>query len=149
MKLVITIIIGMFLTGCPVNNGQEGGFTSISKGSLFGAGEEGFEKENVIISSKAEWKSFLNKIDISNKVSETFDSSIDFSKEIVVGVIDRMRNTGGFSIEVTEVVEKKDNLLVKITTKGPKPTDMVTTVIIQPYHIIKINKTNKKILFIE
>lgn len=149
MKLIVTIILGIFLTGCPVNKQQEGSFISISKGNLFGAGEEGFEKENSVISSKIAWKSFLKKIDSSNKVSETFDNSIDFSKEIVVVIIDKMRNTGGYSIEVTEVVEKKDNLLVRITTKGPKPTDMVTAAIIQPYHIIKVKKTNKKILFAE
>lgn len=147
MKIFITIIFSLLLVGCPEN--QEGGFTSISKGNLFGAGEEGFKKENIIISTNKEWKSFLLKIDTTNKVSETFDNKIDFSKESILVVIDKVRNTGGFSIQIIEVVNEGEDLVVKVESKGPKPTDMVTTAIIQPYHIVKIKKTNKNIKFLE
>jgi hypothetical protein len=147
MKIFITIIFSLLLVGCPKN--EEGGFTSISKGNLFGAGEEGFKKENIVISSKAAWKSFLSKIDTTNKVSETFENAIDFSKEIIVVCVDKVRNTGGFSIEITEVVNEGKSTMVKIKSKGPKPMDMVTTAIMQPYHIIKISKTKKEIKFIE
>ncbi|KGL63946.1 protease complex subunit PrcB family protein [Polaribacter sp. Hel1_85] len=147
MKTIITIIFSLLLVGCPKN--EEGGFTSLSKGNLFGNGAEGFKKENLVISSKVEWKSFLSKIDTINKVSETFENAIDFSKEMVVVAVDEVRNTGGFSIEIVEVVKEGDICLIKIKSKGPKPMDMVTTAIIQPYHIVKINKTKKEIKFIE
>jgi hypothetical protein len=42
MKTIITIIFSLLLVGCPKN--EEGGFTSLSKGSLFGNGAEGFKK---------------------------------------------------------------------------------------------------------
>ncbi|ARV13717.1 protease complex subunit PrcB family protein [Polaribacter sp. SA4-12] len=147
MKIFITIIFSLLLVGCPKN--EEGGFTSLSKGNLFGAGSEGFKKENIVISSKEEWKSFLSKIDTTNKVSETFENAIDFSKEMIVVVVDKVRNSGGFSVEIIEVVKEGDAFLIKVKSKGPKPLDMVTTAIIQPYHIVKINKTNKDIKFIE
>ena len=149
MNVLATIVIGMFLVGCPVSKEQKTSFTSVSKGNLFGAGKEGFKKENLVISSKKVWKSFLHQMDEANKISETFENSIDFSKDVIVVVIDEVRNTGGFSIEITEVVSKDASLLVKIHSKGPKPTDMVTMAIVQPYHIIKMTKTNKKILFVE
>ncbi|QNM86973.1 protease complex subunit PrcB family protein [Polaribacter pectinis] len=147
MKTFITIIFTLLLVGCP-NNG-EGGFTPISKGNLFGAGEEGFKKENIIISSKEDWKVFLTKVDKTNKVSKTFENAIDFNKEKVIVVIDKVRNTGGFSVEVTDVVNEEDQTIIKVKTTGPKPTDMVVTAIMQSYHIIKIKKTNKKIKFLE
>jgi hypothetical protein len=147
MKTIITIIFSLLLVGCPKN--EEGGFTSLSKGSLFGNGAEGFKKENIVISSKEEWKSFLLKVDTTNKVSKTFENTIDFSKEMVIICIDKVRNSGGFSIEIIEVVTESDTFLIKVKTEGPKPMSMVTSVMIQPYHIVKIKKTNKKIKFIE
>jgi hypothetical protein len=147
MKTIITIIFSLLLVGCPKN--EEGGFTSLSKGSLFGNGAEGFKKENIVISSKEEWKSFLLKVDTTNKVSKTFENTIDFSKEMVIVCIDKVRNSGGFSIEIIEVVTESDTFLIKVKTEGPKPMSMVTSVMIQPYHIVKIKKTNKKIKFIE
>jgi hypothetical protein len=147
MKTVITILFSLLLVGCPKN--QEGSFTSLSKGSLFGNGAEGFKQENLIILSKKEWKSFLSKIDTTNKVSNTFENAIDFSKEMIVVCIDKVRNSGGFSVEIKEVSKERDTLVIKVRRKGPKPMSMATTVIKQPYHIVKINKTNKKIKFIE
>ncbi|MEE9407989.1 MAG: protease complex subunit PrcB family protein [Polaribacter sp.] len=147
MKTIITVIFSLLLVSCPKN--EEGGFTSLSKGNLFGAGEKGFKKENIVISSNEEWKSFLSKIDATNKVSETFENAIDFSKEMIVVAVDEVRSTGGFSVEIIEVVKDGDTFLIKVKSKGPKPLDMVTTAIIQPYHIVKINKTRKEIKFID
>ena len=147
MKLFITIIFSLLFIGCPKN--EQGGFTSLSKGNLFGAGEEGFKKENIIISSKEEWKSFLLKIDTTNKVSETFENAIDFSRDMIIVCIDKVRNTGGFSIEVIDIVNEGDTFLVKVKSTGPKPMDMVTSAIMQPYHIVKISTTSKEIKFIE
>jgi serine kinase of HPr protein (carbohydrate metabolism regulator) len=147
MKTIITIIFSLLLVGCPKN--EEGGFTSLSKGSLFGNGAEGFKKENIVISSKEEWKFFLSKMDTTNNVSKTFENAFDFSKEIIIVCMDKVRNSGGFSVEIIEAVTESDTFLIKVKTKGPKPMDMVTSVMMQPYHIIKIKKTNKKIKFME
>jgi hypothetical protein len=147
MKTIITIIFSLLLVGCPKN--EEGGFTSLSKGSLFGNGAEGFKKENIVISSQEEWKFFLSKMDTTNNVSKTVENAIDFSKEMIIVCIDKVRNSGGFSIEIIEAVTESNTFLIKVKTKGPKPMDMVTAVMMQPYHIVKIKKTNKKIKFTE
>jgi hypothetical protein len=147
MKILITVIFSLLLLACPSN--EEAGFNSLSKGNLYGAGAEGFKKENIVISSKEEWGSFLSKIDTINKESKTFENPIDFSKETIVVVVDKVRNTGGFSIEITEVIKEGKTFLIKVKSKGPKPMDRVTTAIMQPYHIVKMNKTKKKIIFLE
>ena len=147
MKIFITILFSLVLVGCPKN--EEGGFTSLSKGNLFGNGAEGFKKENIVISSKKEWKFFLTKFDTINKVSKTFENAIDFSEEMIVICLDKVRSSGGFSVEIIEVIKEASTTLIKVKFKSPKPMDMVNSVIIQPYHIVKINKTNKKIKFLE
>jgi len=147
MKIFITILFSLVLVGCPKN--EEGGFTTLSKGNLFGNGAEGFKKENIVISSKKEWKFFLSKFDTTNKVSKTFENAIDFSEEMIVICLDNVRSSGGFSVEIIEVIKEASTTLIKVKFKSPKPMDMVNSVIIQPYHIVKINKTNKKIKFLE
>jgi serine kinase of HPr protein (carbohydrate metabolism regulator) len=147
MKIFITILFSLVLVGCPKN--EEGGFTSLSNGNLFGNGAEGFKKENIVISSKKEWKFFLTKFDTTNKVSKTFENAIDFSEEMIVICLDNVRSSGGFSVEIIEVIKEASTTLIKVKFKSPKPMDMVNSVIIQPYHIVKINKTNKKIKFLE
>ena len=147
MKIVVSILFSLLLVGCPKN--EESNFTSLSKGNLFGNSAEGFKKENIIISSKKEWKSLLSKFDTTNKISNTFENAIDFSKEMILVSIDKVRNSGGFSVEIIEVVKEGSSFLIKVKTIGPKPMDMVTSAIMQPYHIVKIKKTNKKIKFLE
>ena len=147
MKIFITILFSLVLVGCPKN--EEGGFTALSKGNLFGNGAEGFKKENIVISSKKEWKFFLSKFDTTNKVSKTFENAIDFSEEMIVICLDNVRSSGGFSVEIIEVIKEASTTLIKVKFKSPKPMDMVNSVIIQPYHIVKINKKNKKIKFLE
>ncbi len=123
--------------------------TNIYQGSLTGAGEEGFTKENIVIQNIEDWNSFLTKLNSVNKVSDRFQSAIDFSKKSVIIAIDDVRNTTGFTIKVTEVLPKSKNVEVVVKKQGPKPTDMVGMAITQPIHIITINKTDKKILFVE
>ncbi|OSY88239.1 hypothetical protein WH52_05525 [Tenacibaculum holothuriorum] len=133
-----------------MNNGQEPNkIVSLFEGSLFGAGEEGFQKENFIISSEKEWKDFLNKLDGTNKVSSRFESVIDFNNTIVLVAVDKVRNSGGFGIKITELKDEKEKLSVVVQHTGPKPTDMVTMAITQPISIVKIKKTNKEIIFVE
>jgi hypothetical protein len=147
MKILVLFIFSMVLIGCPKN--MQVGFTSIAKGNLFGNGSEGFHKQNIVISSQESWNTFLVNLDKTNTVSKTFENSIDFSKETIIIVIDKVRNSGGFSIEVTAVVPEGTAMVVKLTLIAPKPMDMVTMAIVQPYHIVKVNKTPKEIKFIE
>jgi len=52
---------------------------------------------------------------------------------------------GGYTIDITGVVENKNDLTV--TIRNLSPNGAVYTVITQPYHIVKIPKTEKRIVF--
>ncbi len=55
--------------------------------------------------------------------------------------------TGGYEIKVNKVVEEKNNILVYIEEISPDPQDIVTQALTSPYHIIKIERTEKDIIF--
>lgn len=153
MKIVIPIIVLLLNLSC-INKKvhedmQQSKITTVYKGSLFGAGAEGFTKENIVIQSEKEWQKVLNKLNTTNNMSEQFKGTVDFSKKDVIIAVDNVRNTGGFSININEVSEKKDTIEISVVTKGPGPSDNVIMAITQPIHIVLINKTNKEIVFLE
>lgn len=151
MKLISLALVVFFNLSCSqkvldTTNDQQV-IMNLYQGFL--QGEEGFKKENIVIQSVEEWKTFLAKLNSINKVSNEFQTDIDFTKKDVIVVIDAVRNTTGFTINVDEILEKDKTLEVTVKSSGPKPTDMVGMAITQPIHIITINKTGKKTVFVE
>ncbi|CAM1366199.1 conserved protein of unknown function [Tenacibaculum soleae] len=147
MKLFFTLFFSILMSSCPSNQ-KKSEITSLYKGSLAGDGSEGFIKENLVINSVDKWKEFLTKIDDTNTISTEFKNSVDFSKNTILVAIDAKKTTGGFSVEILNKIQNNDKLQVTVLSKGPKPTDMVTMSLTQPIHIVKINKTNKEIIFV-
>jgi hypothetical protein len=116
---------------------------------LIGKGEitywEGFTVPKRVITSVEEWNEL--KTSMRNRVHEpnTFDESdIDFSAYQVIAVFDEIRTSGGWSIDITGIVEYSDKIVVSVTNLK---TGGQTTVMTQPYHIVKIPVSDKEIVF--
>ena len=148
MRISLAIFFSIFMSSCPTNNQDVNMITSLFKASLSGDGSEGFVKENLVINSKEEWKEFLLKADVTNTISTEFKDAVDFKKNTILVAIDAKKTTGGFSIEISKIIENKGKLQAIITSKGPKPTDMAMMILTQPIHIVKIPKNNKEIIFV-
>ena len=124
-------------------------FSTISKGTLFGNGIEGILEEKFTIKNEKQWQVFLNKINSVNNVSSSFSEiNINFSNHNIICVFDTVRNTGGYAIEIERVFVEKKNLNIVYNKKEPGPMEMVTTIITQPYHIVKIEKRGEDHKFI-
>ena len=124
-------------------------FSTISKGTLFGNGIEGILEEKFTIKNEKQWQVFLNKINSVNNVSSSFSEiNINFSNHNIICVFDTIRNTGGYAIEIERIFIEKKNLNIVYNKKEPGPMEMVTTIITQPYHIVKIEKRGEDHKFI-
>ena len=124
-------------------------FNTISKGVLFGNGIEGILEEKFTITNEKQWQVFLNKINSVNNVSSSFSEiNINFSNHNIICVFDTIRNTGGYAIEIERIFIEKKNLNIVYNKKEPGPMEMVTTIITQPYHIVKIQKRGEDHKFI-
>ena len=71
---------------------------------------------------------------------------VDFSKERIVALFLGQKNSGGFSIKVTDVSENAGKIYVSVQETVPKSGEMATMAITNPYTIVKINST-KEIVF--
>ena len=124
-------------------------FSTISKGTLFGNGIEGILEEKFTITNEKQWQVFLNKINSVNNVSSSFSEiNINFSNHNIICVFDTIRNTGGYAIEIERIFIEKKNLNIVYNKKETDPMEMVTTIITQPYHIVKIQKRGEDHKFI-
>ncbi len=123
-------------------------FVSLEKGinSAFGRkdGEKSTEVQLLVFNSSDAFSDFLAKHH-ANRVPVPPVPEIDFTKEMVVAVIDTPHQTGGYSVEVKGVQESETALLVKAVKTSPAPGCMVPQVFTRPYHIIKTAKSEKQL----
>lgn len=118
----------------------------IAKDDLPGNGAEKIPKQLLIISNNNDWLALINAMNTTINVSKSFtETSIDFNRFRIIAAFDDIKQNGGHSIDITEVVETDDSIKVKI--ENLKKGD-ATSVITQPFHIVKITKSEKPVVFI-
>jgi predicted RNA-binding protein associated with RNAse of E/G family len=144
--LIFSVLVGL-LTSCNKNdidlNSVE--FKIIGQGNLFGNGDENINKQNKVISDTKSWNELIDKMNSVNNVSESFtETNIDFQNFSIIAVFDEIKANGGYSIDVIKIVENENNIIVTLDylLKGDD-----TTIMTQPYNIVKIPKDNKEIIF--
>ncbi|MFT7351595.1 MAG: hypothetical protein ACI9XR_001349 [Flavobacterium sp.] len=111
----------------------------------------GITQQNVIYNSESDWNALLNQIDsfyqpfgINFTQLHFTETNIDFAKFSVIAVFDKVYGSGGYSIDITNIVENENNITVTVANLQ---TGNASSVITQPYHIVKIPKTSKPFVF--
>lgn len=106
-------------------------------------GNEGVQQSNRVITNQIEWQSLVNQMDMINNVSSQFtETNIDFNNYMIIAIILNVK-TSGYDVEITNVTEYENNITV-----SKNETEYITAVMSQPFHIIKIPKSNKEIVFL-
>jgi hypothetical protein len=100
------------------------------------------ERYDYFIQTQQEWDALWQR------TSSSEIPDIDFSSNIVIAVYMGERVTGGFRIEIINIVESITHRRVYIRETSPSPSDPVTLALTQPYHIVKLNRDYRLIVFI-
>ena len=108
----------------------------LSQSAYQGKEEKSFE----VISDKA------SLVKLYETIHDTEIPKIDFKKQRVVALFLGQRNSGGYEIKIKNVEEKDNKIYVTVEEVGPKPGDMATMAITNPFVVAKINST-KEIVF--
>lgn len=119
-------------------------YTEIIKGDFYN-GENSNPKANLVIQDQTIWNNVLSKMNLLMPANTIFpDTNINFTKYQVIAVFDQIRNYGGYSIDITKITETRNRIIIKVEQLKPGG---IATVITQPYHIVKMPKSNKKVIF--
>jgi hypothetical protein len=120
-------------------------YNVIGQGDLFDSGREGFDRQNFVIRDNKKWQNLVNQMNINNNVSETFtETEINFSEYMIIAVFDKVKGNGGWTIDITKIENHKSKNAVTVTNLS---TGNVADVITQPYQIVKIPISHKRIVF--
>ncbi|WP_299778710.1 hypothetical protein [uncultured Formosa sp.] len=120
-------------------------FTLIAKENLFGNGNEGIAKQNLVISNQNDWNDLITQMNSENNVSDNFSEiDIDFSEFQIIAVFDEIKVNGGHILELN-IMSNSENIIVNLTDLAPDGD--VTSIVTQPFCIVKILKSDLPIIF--
>lgn len=150
-KPLLTLLLSIFVLSCSLDNPSPYNTiiesTLIAKGNLYGDGGEKITNQNLIISNQTDWDALITQLDSVNNVSDYFtETDINFSEDMIIAIFDEKKPTAGHSIEL-DIRSNSENIMVEVTKT--EPGDLAATVITQPFHIVKISKTDLPILLFE
>lgn len=121
-------------------------FTEIGKGHLGGA-EEIIPQSNLVITNQTDWQNLMTKMDMINKETSRFsETNIDFENYLVIAVFLRIQSSCGTkSFEIVNIIENENS--INVSTKDVSYGENVVNAFCQPFHIVKIPKSDKTIVF--
>ncbi len=92
------------------------------------------------IETQAEWDDFWSRHQ-GNVIPPPPAPSVDFSQEMVIAAVDKTEPSGGYRFEITGIEEIEGRLVVRVSKTIPGPDCIVTAVITQPFHLVRVAKS--------
>jgi hypothetical protein len=118
----------------------------IAGGTLSGYGMKVFSRESIVIKTDSEWETLKQKINrLNNYVDRFTEKEIDFSTYQIIAVFDEFKGSSAWRIEITHIIEWPDKIVVFVADNVPK--GYITADMAQPFLIVKIPVSKKKIKF--
>ena len=100
--------------------------------------------QNSLITNQAQWDILLSTMNSVNNVSNNFtESSIDFNNFDIVAVFRNPISNSSSTVDITSIVETENQRVVTVQNL----IDGVSADVAQPFHIVKIPKSPKPIVF--
>lgn len=146
--LLFTSLLSALFVGCSVaatSNATGYSFSTLDRGSQSGVRE----RKLVVIKNENDWKALWTS-HTSLSVPLKAMPPADFQTEMIVAVFSGEKPTGGYSIEITGIREDstKHALEVVVHESNPSRDAMVTQVLTQPYHIVKLRQIQLPVTFV-
>jgi len=100
------------------------------------------EARQVVVRTEAEWTK-LWQLHSPDRQRPT----VDFSKNMIVGVFMGSRSTAGYNISIVSTFTKDGSVLVRYQESTPRPGTMAAQVLTFPYHLVSIPKAAGEVRF--
>lgn len=143
---VAFLFLSLFILSCSnddetINYPQTINPTQIAKSHLNYNNTYG--QENIVISNTTNWETLMTNFTNIGIINSTpfSETNIDFQNYIVICVIEVKNSTT--TIDITNIQENANNITVTVENLQIG----LTTDVAHPFHIVKIPKTNKPIVF--
>lgn len=116
-------------------------FTIVKNGQIYVTSDDNIEHGIVVIDSEVSWSALKMKMNKPNQVIK--DETVDFSREMIVGYFDKVRPSGGYSVEIVSITETAEEIVVLY--KLSNPTSDAIDIRTQPFTLVSIPRTTKTV----
>jgi hypothetical protein len=124
------------------DKGESVSFSTIDKGST-----SGFTSPlEMFLTSQKDWVDLWAKREVGTGPKKNAPT-IDFDKDIVIVAALGMKNTGGYTIEITRIVRTPDDLTVYVKRTEPAAGSTPSGKPTSPFVLAKIRKPDKPVTF--
>jgi hypothetical protein len=96
----------------------------------------------VTVRDRDEWASFW-----STHAPGRPAPSVDFAREMVVGVFMGTRPTAGFGVEIVGYRDSADGIVVQYRERAPARGAITAQVIVSPYHLVVVPRRSGPVSF--
>ena len=100
----------------------------------------------LIVKTEDRWKEVWGKVHRLRLPQQELPK-IDFQKEMVIAVFMGERKSGGYEIEIREIIKTEKEIVVEVEEKEPSPESFQSMAITQPYHIVVVKSSPLPIRF--
>ena len=107
-------------------------------------GSENIPQQNIVISNSANWNIILNSIDSFRLAQFSETTNVDFVNFQLIAVFDKVYPSPTYEFKIVNVVENSTNIVVTVQKTLQQSS---VTVIDQKFHIVKIPKSPKPVVF--
>ena len=123
----------------PPVNGSPTAFETIDIGDQSGVGGE--RPQVFKLDTQAGWEELWSRHQ-ANVSPAPGVPDVDFSREMVIAAVDQTEPSGGYRFEITGIEEVEGRLVVRVSKTIPGPDCIVTAVITQPFHLVRMAKSD-------
>ena len=103
----------------------------------------------IVVRENSHWQDLWEKIHIYEGSIKTPLPDIDFSRYAVLALFSGQKNTAGYSIEITRMVQEEGNQKVYYQISSPPPDVLVSQILTQPYYLQKVKASKTPFIFVE
>jgi hypothetical protein len=146
MKNLILIAAIFLFVGCSNDDNDKTTenitFTSVGQGTLRGST---IKQQNIVINDLITWEALkkkMNETDKGNTEKSLKETNIDFSKFQLIVAFYKQSNSST-TIDITKATLRSGTIFIKVENLRLGLTQDVA----QPFHIVKIPKSSRKIVF--
>jgi hypothetical protein len=106
------------------------------------------DSARLVIRNKDEWAQIWSRL-VSNHGPTPATPEIDFSRDVVIVAAMGTRATGGYTIAVSNVAEDGAGLVATVVSTSPGRTCGTTAALTAPVDIVKVNRLDVPVRFVE
>jgi len=106
--------------------------------------DNNWSNHQIHIHTDDEWADFLSQVTSHANYSNLLPPLVDFSKDQVLCIVDHTRGNYSYEFRVETIDEKQDKIIIT-TDVFHRWWEITNDVPVQPFRLIKFEKTNKAI----